>query len=100
MYFITGFYKIESKENSWPEFGAQRTFGYYFERVDAIAALHENWSDIYDNTYDYAVIENIEEGVHPLETYRQWFKWDDERKGYFEIDEPECVKYLCNFALG
>lgn len=100
MYFITGFQKIEPTEYGWPEFGAQRTWGYYSERVFAVEALHENWADVCEGVYNYALIESIEEGVHPLEIDRQWFKWDDERKGYFEIEEPECVKYLCNFALG
>ena len=31
---------------------------------------------------------------------RQWFKYNRERNGYFEIEEPECVKHLVNFSLG
>ena len=30
----------------------------------------------------------------------QWFKWNEEKHGYFEIEEPECVKHFTNFAIG
>ena len=50
--------------------------------------------------YDYAVLEKADEGICPNCEERQWFKFDREHNGYFEIEEPECVKHICNFALG
>ena len=100
MWFITTIQKIEPYENDFPDFGDQRTWGYYSERETAVHALHENWTDMWEYLYDYALIEEFEEGLCPYASNRQWFKWDDERKGYFEIEEPECVKNLVNFALG
>ena len=100
MWFITVFEKIEPNERMWVEFGDQRTWGYYAEREKAVQALHGNWTDMWETCYDYAVIEFFEEGVCMQAEDRQFFKWDDEHKGYFEIEEPLCVKHLTNFAIG
>lgn len=101
MWFITVFQKIEQGPLGWPEFGAERTWGFYSDRETAVQALHENWTDMWEYLYGYAVIEQYSEGISLYEFgSRQWFKFDEERKGYFEIEEPECVKILCSFALG
>ena len=101
MWFITVFEKIEPVDNDYPEFGWQRTLGFYLDHKAAIQALHENW--IYMSAYDcdYAVIEKFNEGLlgYVFDSI-QWFKFDRERKGYFEIDAPECVKDFGSFALG
>lgn len=100
MWFITVLQKIEPHKNCFPDLGSQRTWGYYKERETAVHALHENWGDMWECLYEYALIEEIEEGICPYASNRQWFKWDTEREGYFEIEEPECVKCFVNFALG
>ena len=101
MWFITVLQKIEPAKNGFPDFGDQRTWGYYSERETAAQALHENWTDMCEYLYDYAVIEQYAEGISGYEFgSRQWFKFDQGRDGYFEIEEPECVKILCSFALG
>ena len=100
MYFITVFEKIEPSDVSFAEFGCRRTWGYYPEYEMAATCLHENMTDLQEGCYMYAVIEKIGYGVVAIAEERQWFKWDKERRGYFEIEEPECVRHLCNFAIG
>lgn len=100
MYFITVFEKVETSDVFFADFGCRRTWGYYPEYEMAAKALHENVTDMYEGCYKYAVIEKIDWGICAICEERQWFKWDKERNGYFEIDEPECVKQLCNFAIG
>jgi hypothetical protein len=55
---------------------------------------------MHEGCYEYAVIEKIGCGICAISEKRQWFKWDKEKRGYFEIEEPECVKQLLNFAIG
>ena len=100
MYFVTVFDKCEPNEQFFAEFGCQRTWGYYQEYEMAARALHENRTDLHEGCYEYALIEKIGPGIIALCEERQWFKWDKEKCGYFEIDEPECVKHLVNFAIG
>ena len=97
MWFITVFVNV----NSWPKLGEQRTWGFYEDRETAVRALHENWTDMWECYYDYAVIEKFDTGIsNYVCDSRQWFKFNRECDGYFEIEEPECMKHVCSFALG
>lgn len=100
MYFITVFEKIEPSDIFFAEFGDQRTWGYYPEYEMAVDVLHENRTDMHETCYGYALIEEIGSGICAIVEKRQWFKWNKEKRGYFEIEEPECVKHLANFAIG
>lgn len=48
----------------------------------------------------YAVVEKIEEGIHPLATEHWWYKYDTEKGGFFPMEEPEFMKHYINIALG
>lgn len=100
MYFITVFDKVEPNEMYYAEFGDQRTWGYYPKYEMAVNALHENRTDMHEGCYEYALIEKIGPGICANVEEKQWFKWDKEQRGYFEIEEPECVKCITNFAIG
>jgi len=107
MWFVTVFedmsiqsHSFLSGDEDWPHFGDQRTWGYYDERQHAVDALHENRTDMYEGRYNYALIEKFGPGITPWCEERQWFKFDKTRNGYFEIEEPEFVKQVVNFAIG
>lgn len=101
MWFITVLEKIAPVENSFPQFGDTRTWGFYSDRETAVQALHENRTDMWEYCYNYAVLEQFNEGIsHYVFGSNQWFEFDREREGYFEIDTPECVKNIGCFALG
>lgn len=74
--------------------------GFYSNKQDALNTLHENRTDLWETIYNYAVLEEYYEGISNHTMNRQFFKYDREENGYFEIDEPECVKHLCSFAIG
>lgn len=69
---------------------------------DALDTLHNNITDLWEYCYDYAVLEPYYEGIcgYGSMEERQFFKFDRERDGYFEIEEPDCVKHLCGFSIG
>jgi len=55
----------------------ERTWGWYSSLKNAQKCIEENWGDIFEGSYDYALIEEIPEGVLfggaiPKEW---WFKW-------------------------
>ena len=98
MYFITVFTKYEKHENSCPNIGSSRTVGYYTNKKDAIDAVLENCCDIWEYCYTYAVVEFIEPGLYNPAEERWFFKWDDEKHCYEEI-EP-FVDCYGNYAFG
>lgn len=50
--------------------------------------------------YMYGVIENIPSGIHPIVKERYFFKYNQEKQGFFEIEEPKEFKHYCNVAIG
>lgn len=99
MFFITCFSKCEEDEYGLNT-GAYRTFGYYEDYETCKQALNENWCDMFEFLYTWAVVEKIGPGIHAHAEEIGWFKWDDEKEGFFEIEKPKCTESYCNHALG
>ena len=96
MYFITCFSNFESEymEN-------HRTFGYFSDTDTCREALNENWADMCEaRYYTYAVIEEISEGIHSHAKQSAWFRWDEEKEGFYETEKPEWSNGWYGFALG
>ncbi len=99
-YFITVFERLGMDENGFTDTGHTRCWGFYADKETAFQALHENWTDMWETIYNYAVIEGYREGISHYTGYRQFFKYMLGRDGYFEIDEPKGYEHYCNFGIG
>lgn len=99
-WFITVMEKLEKNSKGFLSTGCTRCWGFYSNKEDALNTLHENRTDLWETIYDYAVLEEYYEGISNSTMKRQFFKYNREKDGYFEIEEPECVKNTCDFALG
>jgi len=101
VWFITVFEKVE-KDKFGPDFGSSRCWGFYSDRDVAIRAVRENWTDMRECLYDYAVVEGYDEGIahdhDPAEA--QWFMWNEEAQEYQMIDRPEAVVGFGSWAIG
>ena len=84
------------KENGFPDTGIQIDFGFYYKKQDAIDAMHENACDIRECVYDYGFVIEQREGLYeyPTREGRIYFKWDENRQGFYEAEEPEAMKYF------
>ena len=98
-WFITLMEKIEPTEYTFPETGSVYTPCFFTEKEDAIDILHVNATDIREGSYNYAVLEHIEEGLYNELCEEIWFKYDKDRNGYFEIEKPKCTKHVCHWAF-
>lgn len=101
-WFITVFTNCEEDDLGWLKIGSSRTWGFYSNKKDALKTLHENRTDMWETIYDYAVLEPYYEGIsgYCFKESRQFFEYDVEKDGYFEIEEPEEVKHYASFAIG
>ena len=99
-YFITVFRRLEIDELGWPDTGEERTWGFYRSKKKAIQALHENWTDMEETIYHYAVLEGHYEGIAHLSGYQQFFAFDVSKGGYFEIETPKGYEHFAAFGLG
>ena len=100
-YFITVFEKLDIDNLGWPDYGSNRCWGFYTDKDKAFQAVHENWTDMEETIYHYALIEEYEEGIsHCNLFWRQWFVFDLDKKGYVEMDEPKGYEHVTGFAIG
>lgn len=73
---------------------------------DAMLCIEENWCDIFETSYDYAIIEKIRLNmIYPqtdkgFEEY--WYKWegDYETGNYNPISKPAELKNVLGFSIG
>lgn len=96
MYFITCFsnYECEYLDN-------YRTFGYFGNYATCRKALNRNWCDMCEaGYYTYALVEEIEKGIHQHAKQIAWFCWDEEKEGFYETEKPEWANGRYGFALG
>ena len=90
-----------SEETSNPI--CMRTWGFFKDKQAALTVLHNNMTDLWETVYTYAVLEPYYEGCigsYAFEYPRQFFKYNQEKDGYFEIAEPEVFAHSCSLALG
>ena len=83
MYFIT---TIDSKKED------TRCVGYYstFDKAESVV-LH-NAFDINETCYDYAVIENIPEGIYQYDFHPTWYKYQKLTDSYIKCEQPSFVQ--------
>ena len=100
-WFITVFnYKVHEPD-TFPHISTQRCWGFYSDKEYALQVLHQNMTDLWETIYTYAILEPYYEGIcgYCFDEPRQFFKYDIEKNGYFEIDEPKEFKNIVGFGI-
>lgn len=99
IFTITAFQRvIQSNIKGLPDIGDHRCVGFYPNYFEAENAVLENFNNIYDNMYEYVIIEKIEPGVKLHDLGRTLFKWNGSK--YEKTQIPELLKELSNFGIG
>lgn len=100
IYVINTMTKLEKDQNGFPDFGSERIVGFYKEFKDAEDAVVNNICDIYETIYNYALIEEVEEGLYNSSLNRWFYKYNKEKDEYEKIEEPEFLKHYSGFTIG
>ena len=76
-----------------------RCVGYFNSYEEAEEIVTGNYGDLYEEGYyQYAVIENIPEGLYQYDFEPVFFKWDN---GEFKkCDRPEGLENICGLSIG
>lgn len=78
-----------------------RTVGYFINEQDAIIRLENNVFDLYEcGYYDYAIIENIPEGIYQYDDNPKWFKWDETKQGFYSCEVPKGFENAFGLSIG
>lgn len=97
MYFIT---TIQEKNGVIKD---SRCVGYLKSEYEAVRIVTNNSYDIFENLYNYVVIENLEEGIYQYDPNSQWFELYIDVEGnpkYRKIERPEWVCGFGGFGIG
>ena len=92
IYLITVFDKCEPDERWGYALGCRRSVGFRWTLEDAIDTVESNMCDIWEYSYDYACIEELNGALYPWADERWFFKFNTETKRYEQIDEPVILK--------
>ena len=91
MYFIT---TIQIKNNQIQD---TRCVGYVSDLDLAKEIIENNKYHLNETIYNYALIENIPEGIYQYDMNPLWFKFNELEGKYIECNKP---KNWAGFALG
>lgn len=104
IYTVTVFQKIarnpKDSEDYIPDFGDLWCVGWFDNWDEANCAVTNNFDNIHDNFYDYAIIEKVEPGIFSVDIDRTVYQWNPSLDGYREIETPEEVNKSSNFGIG
>lgn len=100
IYTITMLETCGTDENGHYYRGTKRVIGYFNNWEGADIAVKTNLCDrIFDSDYEFAVIEEIKEGVIQPSKASWWYKLNDDTLQYEPVDKPEIVKLVQGFAM-
>ena len=70
--------------------------GFYFKIDDAVKVMHTNMCDIHEDRYAGGFVLCRYPGVYDEigPDRRLFFRWDEEKKGYVEDEEPDSFEYI------
>ena len=106
IYVVTVFQKIShnhvnDEDNTYiPEFGERRCVGWFESLSEAKYAVENNFSNIRDDLYNYAIIEQMEPGILIPDIDRFVYIWDKNTKLFTPIETPEELSKVSNFGIG
>lgn len=98
IFLITVIQKIQRSSNHIPDLGDTRCLGWYSNLDEAKFAVENNFNDMHEDLYEYAVIEEMNPGLKIPEKSRIFYQWKN--NSYQEINIPNEVVILSNFGIG
>lgn len=78
-----------------------RTWGWYSNFEDAEKAVLENHTDIFEYSYEYAVIEKMPEGVCAVAEDSWWYKasYENDEIQIYKVQPPDGFENILNITF-
>lgn len=98
----------KKKMEEYKAHGGRRAFGWFSSLKKAKEAVENNYCDIHECSYKYAIIEKTVEGFHcGLNYYKEyWYQWEgDDWRGsdagkFVPINKPSELEKIISWGLG
>lgn len=103
-YFITAIAFHPGAPETYPPGRKLRCFGFFGTLERAIASVLENECDMHECLYNYIVVENLDEGIHPSvrkdNPEELWFEWSRDRERWIQTQKPDWSKGYLGWSIG
>lgn len=83
-----------------PELPSVRCVGYFKNKEDAVFSIENNVCDIFENTYNYAVLEHVDEGLYQVDFKPTFFRYNLGKKKYEKCEKPEIIGPYVGLSFG
>jgi hypothetical protein len=101
IYVVTTMFISKKNENNKKWFKKrERTPGWFPSFKRAEIAVLNNYGDIHEEEYNYAVIEKMGPGFYNFGLKDHWYKWNEKIERYEKTQCPECCKCTCGWGIG
>jgi hypothetical protein len=78
-----------------------RIVGWWRDELSARKCILNNLGDIYEfGHYDFAILEEVSEGLYPLTNLEEWYNWNKREKKYKLCKKPPALKCIVNWGIG
>lgn len=89
------------RDQSTPQWNRKRCWGFFDNFAEAEWAVKSNDGDIYEDEYEYAVIEEHHMGTIAIGTGNlKWYKWNETTQTYDLISEPAWAAGVVHWGIG
>ena len=103
-FFITGdnmrIYTVTTLEELNGEIIDTRCIGFWPSMEEACDAIKRNAGDMYENSYNWAIVECFGPGTYPHSSFEIWFNWSCKDRKYLLSAKPKIFERLVNFGIG
>lgn len=98
IFLVTTFQTINDEVP--PTFGERRCVGWFDNFNEAENAILNNFEDMHNSMYKYAIIEEMDPGILAVDNInkRCLYKWQNNK--YEKIEIPKCLECVSNFGIG
>jgi len=77
-----------------------RCVGYRETMQEAQHIVGNNMHDIYENSFNWVVLEPFGPGVYPHASSEIWYQWSVPDRGYMLNAKPKFFERIVNFGIG
>lgn len=79
-----------------PDIGKKAEMGFFYDKDLAFEAMHTNSFNIHERLYNYGYVIMQFPGLYqgPRSGERQYFKWDENSRGFFEDEERDLIRII------
>lgn len=100
IYVIMCTTKLEQDpKTKFPDFGSERIMGWYEDKDTAFERVRENACDINETCYNYAIVEEVKQGLYPCSMNRWFFEYKKDKDEYVQIEQPSFLLGFCGLVV-